>query len=138
MNIRRILDALLVGLLIFMAYEFYRKATISADDFMIINKVFVPDHSFYEDPVIVYDRTIFQLFHANWFVRIKQVSTNATKCKGSGTSEYAPGDKVTNMTLSHYAGVVCDLERGEQYILYTRWVQGEVTIRNTSNVFTVN
>ena len=110
---------------------------LDPEDFMVVNKVYVPDFPPWIDVEMIYDRIIRQNFEATWTVTIENAITGVIVCKGSDTSQYRVDEKLPAITLEWYIGKSCDLEPGK-YFLSTLWeLDNGVLIDNTSNVFTV-
>lgn len=113
------------------------------DNYMRVPEVTVPDHVTGENPRIVYRRSVFKNFRADWIVEVIPVTggeeyVRYSVCTGSGTNEYMEGSAAgQTRTLLWYLGQSCLLAPG-RYFLSTRWdVMNGPTIRNESNVFTV-
>jgi len=97
----------------------------TVDDYLVINEMEVPDHRVGEDPIVTYDRTVLDNFHALWSVDYHRLQEggeffDVPGCEGRGADEYAPNEKSSKMPLSKYSGVKCDLEPGT-YRLLTVW-----------------
>lgn len=111
---------------------------LDPEDYMILNKVYIPDHLQREDPSMIYDREVRQDFDAGWRVVIESTSTGKVVCKGSGLGEYRVGERLPEITLSWYIGKFCNLPP-DQYFATTNWrIPNGVLIDNTSNVFEVS
>ncbi len=104
---------------------------------MNVNAVIVPDHERGTDPNVVYDRTVFRSFYGHWMVKVYEIGKKYPVCFGSGSQVFDPEDSLHEPTLSQFIGRACNLKEGS-YLLRTTWVlEGDVAIRNTSNVFQV-
>jgi hypothetical protein len=83
----------------------------------------IPDFVAGEIPPVQYDRTIHQAFQGSYSVEVKSIADGVTRCYGSGTSLYEPGETLANpVTLDWYVNGSCAtrLVPG-QYIVETHY-----------------
>ena len=133
----RVHDFIAVGILILMVAIAGQRMMTQADDLMVVDKVYIPDHAEHYDPEVLYGRTVLKDFTAAWEVRIYDVSDQTVVCSGGDTNDYTTTSDVSGVTLSWYVGKHCDLPPG-RYMARTEWnpIVGE-KITNSSNVFNV-
>lgn len=141
-NALKVHDWFLIASALIALLMFFNRATerdLDPENFMVVNKIYIPDFYSWEDPVIVYDRTVVRDFVADWDVEVYQVGDKTHSCKGAGKAgEYKRGDDVSGNTLGWYVGKDCFYNPGD-YLARTRWTLGNgVVIHNTSNVFIVS
>jgi len=134
--------ALVVIVLSFIAaVKFTNREANHPANWMIVSAVSVPDHRIGDDPMIVYDRTVFQEFDAQWIADVYSVEGEEIilLCTGDGFSHYDPEEKLGQVPLyAWYLERECGLNVGN-YVIKTRWITtAGVIIRNTSNVFKVS
>ena len=94
----------------------------TADDFLVVNQLSVPDHNVGDDPIVVYDRSVLEHFRGDWLVEFQQVLDDGSivdlpDCEGNGSDNYAPNEKASTMRLSQFAGVNCGLSKGRYRVL---------------------
>lgn len=131
------IDILGIAGIVFLVTVQMASITERAEDWMIVNKVYVPDFYVGEDPEIIYDRTVVKAFFGRWNVKIYDAETTIPVCSSQGTNLYEPIDYPVGVTLSWYLGKQCNLKPG-RYLMRSIWVVGDgLMARNTSNIFEV-
>jgi hypothetical protein len=82
-----------------------------------VAEVFVPDHRAGTDPVIIYDRTVFENVRGFWIVEVQRREygdLSFTECTGYGINDYEVSDTIpeNRVSLSWFVGKECNLTPG--------------------------
>jgi hypothetical protein len=82
-----------------------------------VTEIFVPDHLAGTDPVMVYDRTIFENVRGFWIVEVQRREygdLSFTECTGYGINDYDVSDVIpeNKVSLSWFIGRQCNLKPG--------------------------
>lgn len=120
-----------------------------ARDWFTVHEIFVPDHAHGENPLIVYDRTIYEPFVGFWVAEVQHrdggdvPSTFFNTCTGSGTATYSLEDSLPEDGVSWewFLDRPCEVGPGQYRIVvtYDLHIEGYPIKRQEarSNVFTV-
>jgi hypothetical protein len=104
-----------------------RKAGISAENWFTVNKLYVPNTTAGEDPIITYDRTIKEPFRGFWVTEVQRLDESSgaftLECSGSGINDYEIVDYIPNNQVrwSWYVGNKCSNLTPGQYRLRSSW-----------------
>lgn len=129
----------------YVRYDRSVKEEVPATDFFVVRNISVPDFIEDTDPMVVYDRTIKEVFNATWTLEV--ISTvpgeNYAVCTGSGVNHYTPDKELPKegVRLSWLLGKDCGLRAGQYTIQAHYEIRPEgFPTKNysaTSNIFNV-
>lgn len=120
-----------------------------ATDWFAVHEIFVPDHEQGGNPLVVYDRTIYEPFVGFWVAEVQRrdgtpaQSTFFNACTGSGTATYGHSDVLPEEGVSWtwFLDRPCEVGPGQYRIVvtYDLHIEGYPIKRQEarSNVFTV-
>lgn len=80
-----------------------QQAMVPADSWFKVNEIFVPDHKSGSNPLMVYDRQIFENFRGFFIVEVQQQLANGlwfSACSGSGVSDYEISEAIPDSTVT--------------------------------------
>lgn len=128
----------------------HEESLFMARDWFTVHEIFVPDHDRASNPLIIYDRTIYEPFVGFWVAEVQRrdggvaQSTFFNACTGSGTATYSKEDSLPDEGV-HWQWFLdreCEVGPGQYRIVvtYDLSIEGLPIKRQEarSNVFTVN
>jgi len=127
-----------------------QREDVPAEDWFVVNEIYVPDHPAGSDPMMVYDRDILSTHKGFWVVEAQivepagRVGVFQNACSGSGTDEYDVNEVLSpnhEVKWSWFFGRPCTIPPGTYRILLSK----DMTIpgypvksmKKTSNTFHV-
>lgn len=123
-----------------------QKALVPVSAWFVVNEVFVPDHEYGTNPLMVYDRSIKEDFRGFWIVEVQRLGREglwSNECSGSGTSDYDITDFIVGNQVKWgwFIGRPCAVSPGD-YRLRIGWTLRrlgwpEKELAAFSNTFTV-
>jgi hypothetical protein len=141
-----------VGIVAGMAYvtDFIQqrfRADIPAENWFVVNDIYVPDFTVGGNPPMTYDRIIKEPFIGFWVVEVEREDGGGRfilECSGSGVNDYQVADYIPKNTVTWdwFIGRHCDLTTPGRYRLRASWKMRrydwpEKTVVAYSNVFAV-
>lgn len=125
------------------------KELFEAQDWFVVNEIFVPDHVQGSNPLVIYDRDILYDFIGFWVAEVQRRDGSELQaqffnaCTGSGTAPYSTTDTIPpeGVTWHWFLDKPCPVGPGQYRIVvtYDLNIPGYDIKRMTarSNVFTV-
>lgn len=109
--------------------EAVSKANVPAEDWFVVNEIYVPDHPVGSNPNMVYDRTILVGHRGFWIAEAQRISPDGREglfenaCTGSGVDDYDPSDVLgpdSTVDWTWFFGRPCVVPPGAYRIQLTR------------------
>lgn len=102
------------------------RADIPADNWFVVNQIYVPDFPVGADSTITYDRQIKEPFLGFWVVEIERQIEGGRfvlECSGSGVNDYQVSDYIPDnaVTLSWFVGAKCAALQPGPHRLRASW-----------------
>lgn len=98
---------------------------VPAENWFVVNQIYVPDHARGSNPEMTYDRSIKEPFQGFWVVEVQRLIPDGRfvlECSGSGVSDYELQDYIPNNTVTWdwFVGGCKDVDPGT-YRLRASW-----------------
>lgn len=109
------------------AREDRERAGVQAEDWFVVNSIYVPDHEVGSNPVMIYDRDILKTHRGFWVVEAQRqeapgVARFFNECSGSGVDNYDTSDSIPDdgVTWTWFFGRPCEVPPGVYRIELTK------------------
>jgi len=126
------------------------RVDIPADNWFVVNELYIPDFRVGENPTMTYDRRIKEPFLGFWVVEVEREVTDepgrfSLECSGSGVNDYQVADYIPKNTVTWdwFIGRHCEGLRVGKYRVRGSWKMRrpdwpDKEVVAYSNIFTVS